>query len=66
MREYEIELEIFEGKGGRSSDGTYPSFVEEGICVWMFGDDEDPEYKAGRRSSIQTILGNCVRGSRIA
>lgn len=38
MREYEIELEIFEGKGGElSADGAYPDFVKEGICAWMYG-----------------------------
>ncbi len=47
MREYEIELEIFEGKGGRSTDVTYPNFVKEGICVWMFDDEEEPEKKVG-------------------
>lgn len=57
MPEYEIELEVFEGKGGRSTDGTYPNFVEEGICVWMFGDDEDPEYKIGQKFQYPDDLG---------
>lgn len=38
MREYRIELEIYEGKGGRPRpDGTHPEFVEAGICAWMYG-----------------------------
>ena len=38
MREYQIELEIFEGKGGQlPPDGTYPDFVADGICPWMYG-----------------------------
>ena len=38
MRDYKIELEIFEGKGGElRADGTYPDLVKEGICAWMYG-----------------------------
>ncbi len=38
MRDYEIELEIHEGKGGeRRTDGTRPNFEKEGICAWMYG-----------------------------
>ena len=38
MREYQIELEIFEGKGGEErADGSYPDFAREGICAWMYG-----------------------------
>ncbi|KAA3642179.1 MAG: hypothetical protein DWQ07_24375 [Chloroflexi bacterium] len=37
MRDYEIELEIFEGNGGQArSDGTRPDFAKEGICAWMY------------------------------
>jgi uncharacterized repeat protein (TIGR04076 family) len=37
MREYAIELEIVEGKGGRPRpDGTHPDLVKEGICAWMY------------------------------
>ena len=37
MRDYLMELEIFEGKGGQlGSDGIYPDFVKEGICAWMY------------------------------
>ena len=38
MKEYMIELEIFEGKAGElRTDGTYPDFAKEGICAWMYG-----------------------------
>ena len=38
MRDYEIELEIFEGVGGQpGTDGTHPDLVREGICPWMYG-----------------------------
>lgn len=37
MRKYQIELEIYQGKGGcLCHDGTYPDFATEGICAWMF------------------------------
>jgi uncharacterized repeat protein (TIGR04076 family) len=37
MREYSLELEIVEGNAGRPrEDGTYPDFVGEGICPWMY------------------------------
>jgi len=38
VKEYIIELEIWEGNGGQLRvDGTYPDFVKEGICPWMYG-----------------------------
>lgn len=38
MRDYTIELEIFEGNAGTlRTDGTYPDFAREGICAWMYG-----------------------------
>ena len=38
MKEYVIELEIFEGNPGQpQTDGTYPDFAREGICAWMYG-----------------------------
>ncbi len=38
MRDYSIELEIFEGNAGTlRTDGTYPDFANEGICAWMYG-----------------------------
>jgi len=58
MREYEIELEIYEGKGGRvRSDGPPVSFTEEGICAWMCGWDDDPGYHVGQRFRYPEDLG---------
>jgi len=38
MKQYMIELEIFEGNPGQlRTDGTYPDFAKEGICAWMYG-----------------------------
>ena len=38
MKDYVIELEIFEGNAGQlRTDGTYPDIVKEGICAWMYG-----------------------------
>lgn len=38
MKDYMIELEIYEGNGGvLRTDGTYPDFATEGICAWMYG-----------------------------
>ena len=48
MREYEVELEIFEGKGGQSTDGTYPDLAKEGICAWMYSLDEEPGLQVGQ------------------
>ena len=44
MRDYLIELEIYEGNAGQArSDGSYPDFANEGICAWMYG-----SYQVGR------------------
>ncbi len=38
MKDYVIELEIYEGNGGQlRTDGTHPDFANEGICAWMYG-----------------------------
>jgi hypothetical protein len=38
MKDYVIELEIYEGNGGQlRTDGTRPDFANEGICAWMYG-----------------------------
>lgn len=57
MRRYEIALEIFEGKGGFSSDGEVPNLVQEGICAWMFGTEGNPEYKVGDRFQYPDDVG---------
>ncbi len=57
MREYEIELEIFEGQGGQiRADGTHPNLVEEGICAWMYGGDE-PSFQVGQKFRYPEDLG---------
>ena len=57
MREYEIELEIHEGKGMMVSGSPYPNLVEEGLCAWMLGDEEDPEKKVGQKFRYPEDLG---------
>ena len=38
MKEYVIELEIFEGNPGKEpADGSNPDLIKEGICAWMYG-----------------------------
>jgi hypothetical protein len=37
VRDYTIEFEIYEGKGGEPRSGaSFPDFVQEGICAWMY------------------------------
>lgn len=58
MREYDIEFEIFEGNPGvERTDGTYPDFVKEGICAWMYG-----RLKVGQKSITPMTWGRCARG----
>ena len=53
MREYRIELEIYEGKGGKPHpDGTHPDLVKEGICAWMY-----QNYEVGRKFRYPEDLG---------
>jgi uncharacterized repeat protein (TIGR04076 family) len=38
VKDYIIELEIYEGDAGQlRTDETYPDFANEGICAWMYG-----------------------------
>jgi hypothetical protein len=58
MREYVIELEIFEGNGGQlRPDGPHPDFVHEGICVWMYGGDGETSYQMGKKFRYPEDLG---------
>lgn len=53
MKEYTIELEIFEGNAGSlRTDGTYPDFAREGICAWMYG-----RLKVGKKFRYPDDLG---------
>ncbi len=55
MREYDIELEIYEGQGGQArADGTHPDLVKEGICAWMYG---EPSFQVGRKFRYPEDLG---------
>lgn len=53
MRNYRIELEIYEGQGGQlRTDGTHPDLAKEGICAWMYG-----RYQVGQRFRYPEDLG---------
>jgi hypothetical protein len=53
MKDYAIELEIYEGKGGQPrADGTHPDLVKEGICAWMYG-----RYQVGQQFQYPADLG---------
>ena len=53
MRDYAIELEIYEGQGGKlRTDGTRPDFPMEGICAWMYGN-----YQVGQKFRYPEDLG---------
>jgi len=48
VRDYKITLEILEGKGWHGhGDEPRPNLVEEGVCAWMVGWDDDPGLKVG-------------------
>lgn len=53
MKDYTIELEIYEGNPCElRTDGTYPDFAREGICAWMYG-----RLKVGQKFSYPDDLG---------
>ena len=56
MADYQIEVEIYEGRGGKlQKDGdtmVYPDVVKEGICAWMYRGDGDQSYQVGDRFSL--------------
>lgn len=53
MKNYKIELEIYEGNGGNlQKEGDkiiYPDLAKEGICAWMYRGDGEKSYQQGRR-----------------
>ena len=56
MRQYQVELEIYEGNGGQlRTDGSRPDFANEGICAWMYG-----SYQVGQK--FRKTWGNCAPG----
>ncbi|UCD20325.1 MAG: hypothetical protein JSU64_04080 [candidate division WOR-3 bacterium] len=54
-KQYKIEIEIFEGKGGQlHKDGDeiiYPDLIKEGICAWMYRGDGEKSYQKGHKFS---------------
>jgi hypothetical protein len=52
MQNYKIEIEIFEGKGGKlCKEGDkiiYPELEKEGICAWMYRGDGCKSYQVGQ------------------
>jgi uncharacterized repeat protein (TIGR04076 family) len=58
MRDYLIEFEIFEGKGGKlHTDGTFPDFANEGICAWMHFAKGEVGYQVGQKFCYPDDLG---------
>jgi len=57
MREYEIVLEIFEGKGATIVGDDFPNLAEEGLCAWMLGDEDELEKKVGDKFQYLDDLG---------
>lgn len=54
MRRYKLEVEIFEGKGGRlvKEGGRIvdpPDLSASGTCHWMYRGDGERSYEVGRR-----------------
>lgn len=53
MRQYQVELEIYEGNGGQlRTDGSRPDFANEGTCAWMYG-----SYQVGQKFRYPQDLG---------
>lgn len=58
MREYEIEFEIFQGKGGKPVlEGEQPNLIKEGICAWMYYANGSEGYKVGDKFRYPDDLG---------
>ncbi len=62
MRQYCIEIEIFEGKGGelkkRGDEIIYPDLAREGICAWMYRGDGTTSFSQGMRFKYPEDLGS--------
>lgn len=56
MCKCKIEIEIYEGEGGRlekeGDEIVYPDVVKEGICAWMYRGDGEQSYRVGQRFSL--------------
>lgn len=61
MMRFNIEIEIFEGKGGKlvkkGDDIVYPDLAKEGLCAWMYKGDGETSYQQGERFNYPEDLG---------
>ena len=56
-----IEIEIFEGKGGKllkkGNRIIYPNLEKEGICPWMYRGDGEQSYQVGQKFAYPEDIG---------
>jgi hypothetical protein len=61
MHEYQIEIEINEGRGGQlqkeGNEVVWPDFPKEGICAWMYRGDGEQSYQVGQKFRYPEDLG---------
>jgi len=58
QRDYDIEIEIFEGSGGtRRTDGTRPDMIKERVCAWMYEGDGINTFKQGQKFRYPEDMG---------
>jgi hypothetical protein len=61
MSEYQIEIEIYEGRGGQlqkeRDEVVRPDFVKEGLCAWMYYGDGQKSYQTGQKFIYPGDLG---------
>jgi hypothetical protein len=61
MSRYNIEIEIFEGKGGKlekkGDEIIYPDLAKEGICAWMYRGNGKSSFQQGQRFKYPEDLG---------
>ena len=62
MRQYNIVIEIFEGKGGKlkkcGDEIIYPDLAREGICAWMYRGDGTTSFSQVMCFKYPEDLGN--------
>jgi uncharacterized repeat protein (TIGR04076 family) len=59
---YQIEIEIYEGKGGQlRKEGDQivvpENFEKEGLCMWMYRGDGQQSYRVGQRFAYPADAG---------
>ncbi len=68
MHEYQIEIEIYEGRGGQlqkeGGEVIWPDFPQEGICAWMYRGDGERSYQVGQKFRYPEDLGLLCPGLR--